>query len=130
MNITGSCLCGAIAYEVTAPFAHFRHCYCSRCRKASGASHATNAVVPPESFRWIRGESEVVRFDLPQAASFATGFCRRCGSQMPHLTRSGRSVIVPAGSLDADPGERPRQHAFWSSRAPWTESPGDLPITD
>ena len=79
MIITGSCLCGAVAYEVRRPFTHFLHCHCSRCRKAGGGSHATNAVIAPVSFRWIRGESEVTRFDLPQAASFATGFCRRCG---------------------------------------------------
>jgi hypothetical protein len=130
MKITGSCLCGAVAYEVATPFAHFRHCHCSRCRKATGASHATNALVAPEAFRWIRGEAELARFDLPEAKSFATAFCRRCGAPMPHLTRSGRSVIVPGGSFDADPGERPSSHAFWSSRAPWIDSPNGLPIAD
>lgn len=130
MIITGTCLCGAVAYEIRGPFTHFRHCHCSRCRKASGASHATNAVVPPDAFRWLRGEADVSRFDLPQAASFATAFCRRCGSPLPHLTRSGRSVIVPAGTFDGDPGQRPSQHVFWPSRAPWTDSPGELSTSD
>jgi hypothetical protein len=130
MIITGSCLCGAVAYEVRGPFAHFVHCHCSRCRKASGASHATNALVAPEAFRWTRGEAELQRFDLPEAASFATGFCRRCGSPMPHLSRSGRALIVPAGTFDADPGEKPSRHVHWSSRAPWTGSPGDLPASE
>lgn len=130
MIITGSCLCGAVAYEVRGPFTHFVHCHCSRCRKASGASHATNALVAPEAFRWTRGEAELQRFDLPEAASFATGFCRRCGSPMPHLSRSGRALIVPAGTFDADPGEKPSRHVHWSSRAPWTDSPGDLPASE
>ena len=130
MIITGSCLCGAVAYEVRGPFTHFLHCHCSRCRKASGASHATNALVAPDAFRWTRGEAELQRFDLPEAASFATGFCRRCGSPMPHLTRSGRAVIVPAGTFDADPGQRPSRQVHWSSRAPWTDSPNDLPTSD
>lgn len=130
MDVSGSCLCGMVAYKVRGPFTHFVHCHCSRCRKASGGSHATNALVPPDAFRWIRGETDVVRFDLPEASSFATAFCRRCGSPLPHATRSGRAVIVPAGSFDADPGEKPARHAFWSSRAPWTDEPGDLPVSD
>lgn len=130
MNITGSCLCGAVAYEVRGPFTHFLHCHCSRCRKAGSDSHATNAIVPPESFRWIRGEAEVTRFDLPEAASFATGFCRRCGSPMPHLTRSGKAVIVPAGTIDTDPGDKPSCHVHWSSRAPWTDSRHGIPTSD
>ena len=131
MIITGSCLCGAVAYEVRGPFTHFLHCHCSRCRKAAGGSHATNAIVRAGSpSAGLRGEAEVTRFDLPEAASFATGFCRRCGSPIPHLTRSGQAVIVPAGTFDADPGEKPSRHVHWTSRAPWTESPGDLPTSD
>ena len=38
---------------------------------------------------------------------------------MPHLTRSGREIIVPAGSLDEAPELQPQAHAFWDSRAPW-----------
>jgi hypothetical protein len=72
-----------------------------------------------------------MRYDLPQARSFATSFCRVCGSPLPHLTRSGREVIVPAGSLDDDPGVGPSLNAHWSSRAPWTAAPpADLPISD
>jgi len=126
----GGCHCGAVRYMLLAPALSVQHCHCSRCRKAGGGSHATNAVIAPECFRWIRGESEVTRFDLPQAASFATGFCRRCGSPMPHLTRSGRAVIVPAGTFDGNPGQRPSRHVHWSSRAPWTDSPDDLPTSD
>lgn len=130
MIVAGSCLCGKIAYEVRTPFSHFVHCHCSRCRKSSGGSHTSNAVVAPEAFRWTRGEAEVMRFDLPAASSFATAFCRHCGSQLPHATRSGRAIILPAGSLDADPREGPTRHAFWSSRAPWTKQPGDLPVSE
>jgi len=130
MVVTGSCLSGAVAYEVRGPFTRFLQCHCSRCRKASGSSQATNAIVPPDAFRWTRGEAEVMRFDLPQAASFASAFCRRCGSPLPHLTRSGRAVIVPAGTFDTDPGEGPSRHVHWSSRAPWTDTPGDLPTLD
>jgi len=119
MKIRGSCLCGGVNFEADLPFDRFVHCHCSRCRKATGTAHASNAVVQPSAFRWLVGAEHVSRFDLPTARSFATSFCRRCGSPLPHATRSGREVIIPAGALDADPVSKPDRHLHWGSRAPW-----------
>src|SRR5437667_5711866 len=38
------------------------------------------------------GEELTARFDLPSAKSFATTFCRNCGSPLPHHTRGGRTT--------------------------------------
>jgi hypothetical protein len=115
----GSCLCGDVASEVDGPFDHFLNCHCSRCRKAMGAAHSCEVIVKPAAFRWLRGEASVVRFDLTRARSFATAFCKTCGSPMPHLTRSGREAIVHAGSFDEALGAAPERHVHWSSRADW-----------
>lgn len=130
MVVRGSCLCGAAAFEARLPFLRFVNCHCGRCRKATGSAHAANAVVRPDAFRWTRGAEEVVRFDLPVARSFATAFCRACGSPMPHATRSGREMIVPCGALDGDPGVRPSAQVHWGSRAPWVGDAGDMPTSD
>jgi len=130
MALRGNCLCGAVRYEIDTPAERFLYCHCSRCRKATGTAHAANIVVAPGAFRWLAGEEMVARYDLPAARSFATSFCRQCGSPMPHLTRSGTRVIVPAGGLDDAIGQSPGVHAFWASRASWYEYPGDLPKTD
>ena len=67
MSAKGSCLCKAVAYQVELPFERFYYCHCSRCRKATGAAHATNGFVLPSAFRWTKGEDNVQRFDLPEA---------------------------------------------------------------
>ena len=127
MIVRGGCLCGAVTYEASLPFAKFVTCYCSRCRKASGTAYAANAYVSPEKFQWTRGETLVVRYDFPEARSFATSFCGKCGSPLPHHTRSGRETVIPAGSLDDDPGTKPATSAHWDSRAPWTPAATDPP---
>src|SRR5947209_16838305 len=104
MTVRGACLCQSVRFEVDLPFAKFLRCHCSRCRRDSGSAFATNAYVLPQAFRWTRGEDSVVRLDLPEARSFSTSFCRRCGSPLPHATRSGREISIPAGSLLDDPG--------------------------
>ena len=128
--LSGSCLCGAVAYQVRAPFKQLAHCHCSRCRKATGAAYATNLYVERANFEWLRGEELTVRYDLPSAASFATTFCRSCGAPLPHHTRSGRTVVVPAGSLDVPPPIPPTAHIFWESRAPWVRLTDDVPKFD
>ena len=119
MIVRGSCLCGGVGYEVDLPIGRFVNCHCSRCRKASGSAYSANAAVAPEAFRWTRGADLLVRYDLPQAKSFANAFCRICGAALPHPTRSGREVIIPAGTLDDDPGTTPTADVHWSSRAAW-----------
>jgi hypothetical protein len=130
MTVRGGCLCGIVEFEVDLPFTKFVKCHCSRCRGATGSAFATNAYVLPPAFRWRSGQDRVARFDLPLARSFATSFCRECGAPLPHTTRSGREVIIPAGSLWDDPGVSPTIDACWQSRAPWLSDASDLPTSD
>jgi hypothetical protein len=128
--LTGGCLCGAVTYRASAPFLRFAHCHCSRCRKATGAGYATNLYLAPSRFEWTLGRESTVRFDLPSARSFATTFCRHCGSPLPHHTRSGQEIVVPAGSLDQAPDLEPQARIFWASRADWSCVEDDVPRYD
>jgi hypothetical protein len=128
--IRGGCLCGAVAYETPRPTAGpIFLCHCTRCRRARGAAHNANLFVEAERFRWLRGADKVVAFKLPEAQRFGQSFCRDCGSAVPHVNPIGRAVI-PAGTLDDDPGVRPGLHIFVASKAPWVEIHDDLPRYD
>ncbi|NNF16315.1 MAG: GFA family protein [Gammaproteobacteria bacterium] len=118
-EVTGSCLCGQVKYRVKGPERVFQYCHCSRCQKTTGSAHASNIIVDPAQFEWLNGENHVGRFEHPEANHFAVSFCKRCGSNLPWLTKSGRSVVVPAGTLDDDPGIRPRHNIFLANQAPW-----------
>ena len=126
-GLRGSCLCGAIAYEVRPPFAFFKYCHCSRCRKNSGSAHAANLLVDAGQFAWTRGEGALRRYELAGARAFCTSFCTVCGSALPWPTRNGKWVLVPAGGLDDAPGVFPDKNVFWNSRAPWYVAAEQLP---
>lgn len=126
----GSCICGKVAFEIEDPFDFFLNCHCSRCRKAFGTAHSCEVIVKASALRWLRGESSVARFDLPQARSFATAFCTTCGCPMPHLTRSGDQAIIPAGAFDEPLGTAPDRHVEWSSRADWYVHGDELLVED
>jgi hypothetical protein len=126
-NIRGSCLCGTVIFEVSPPFQRMIHCHCSRCRKGTGTGHATNLIAKPDRLRWLRGEINISRYDLPTATSFGKWFCSQCGSPLPRVTRSGKSIIIPAGSLDTALPLRPSDHIYWASRASWSCPSSGLP---
>ncbi len=122
----GSCLCNAITYQFSGPEFVFQYCHCSRCRKFTGSAHAANIIIDPKQFGWLGGEELVGRYEHPEANHFATCFCTRCGSSLPWLAKSGRAMVIPAGTLDDDPGIRPTQNIYWQDRAPWRKEVADL----
>lgn len=126
----GSCLCGRVRYEIAGPFADFRYCHCERCRKATGSAHAANLLLAPERLSWISGESEITLVIHAEAENYPRAFCRHCGGPVPRLTRDRRYMLVPAGTLEDDPGLRPTISIFWRLRAPWFVPTTALPAFD
>ena len=125
--LRGSCLCGAVRYELTdAPF--WSHvCHCSRCRKITGSPFAANAFVPLESLRYVAGEEELGSYKVPEAERFSHTFCTVCGSPLPSPNPSKSRVVIPMGSLDDDPGLSPKAHIWVDSKAAWDVIADDLP---
>jgi hypothetical protein len=124
--LRGGCLCGAVAYEVPAPLpgGAIIRCHCRRCRKARAAAHHANFFVSLEEFRWLRGEDRIQAYKLPDAERFAQAFCGECGSPQPRVVNR---AVVPAATLDDDPGEVGHLHIFVGSKAPWFEIRDALP---
>lgn len=125
-KVTGSCLCGTVSYELSGNLGVFQYCHCSRCRKFTGSAHAANLLVAPDQFKWLTGEAYIGRFEPKDTKHFATSFCKRCGSSLPWLGKQKKAVIVPAGTLDTDPGIKPSQNIYWGSKAPWYKEVNEL----
>ncbi len=126
-QVSGGCLCGDVAFTYTGSPKFVMNCHCSRCRKVKGAAHATNAFVPVDQFKWLRGESNVTNYDLPQAERFGHCFCARCGSSQPRESPGTGMFNIPVGSLNSAPGKAARGHIYTDSKAPWFEIADDLP---
>jgi hypothetical protein len=125
-TLSGSCLCGAVKYEVSGEATRFVHCHCSRCRKATGTGHATNLFLQPGSLRWLSGEERIHAFKVPEARRFTNVFCATCGGRLPRQALD--AVIIPAGSLDDAPPIKPQGRIFFGSRASWSCSGDELPV--
>ncbi|MBN1240094.1 MAG: GFA family protein [Gammaproteobacteria bacterium] len=124
--VEGSCLCGGVAYEFHEPLRMY-NCHCRRCRRARSAAHTTNIFVNLDDFTFTRGRELVGDYKLPEARFFSVSFCRQCGGKVPRVSVERGFAVVPAGTLDTDPGMKPQAHIFVGSKAPWVEIADDLP---
>jgi hypothetical protein len=124
---SGSCLCRKVRYELAGNMGVFQYCHCSRCRKVTGSAHAANLFVSPDKFKWLSGEELVGRYDPEDTKYFATCFCKNCGSSLPWLSKSGKVIIIPAGTLDEDPEIKPSYNMYCGSRPEWYVAAESLP---
>ncbi|VAW75028.1 Gfa-like protein [hydrothermal vent metagenome] len=127
MDFSGGCLCGSIQYKINGDVMRFYHCHCSRCRKMTGTGHATNIMVKADTVEWLKSESLLGYYKVPKAERFYSQFCKQCGSPLPRRVPELGMVVIPAGSLDSDPGINPEARIFWDSRAEWSCEAGGLP---
>ncbi|HEY9100343.1 MAG TPA: GFA family protein [Thiobacillus sp.] len=127
ITLTGSCLCGAVHYEVSGDPLKFYHCHCERCRKSTGTGHATNLMLANAQLVFTQGESHLKRYKVPEAERFTRQFCDQCGSLVARLVPEIEAVIIPAGSLDSEIPIKPQAHIFWDSRAAWSCDSAALP---
>ncbi|GDY25814.1 aldehyde-activating protein [Agarivorans sp. Toyoura001] len=126
-DIEGSCLCGEVHYQINGNLGIFQYCHCSRCRKFTGSAHAANLFVLPSQFRWLAGEDKVQQYQPEHTKYFATAFCRTCGSSLPWLAKTGKTMVIPAGTLDQHPNIEPIQNIFCADKAPWFVDNQQLP---
>lgn len=109
---TGSCLCGAVSYEVEGPLREVIGCHCTQCRKQTGHYMAATAakldkfrIVKDEGLRWYRSSDMAER-----------GFCQICGSTLFWQGKGRDYVAIAAGSVDGETGQRIAFHIFCADK--------------
>ena len=113
----GSCLCGAVEYEIDQFDMPIAHCHCRTCRKAHAAAFVSTAGVNREHFRWLKGEDKLTTFESsPGKLRF---FCSVCGSHVVAERPTQAHVILRVATLDEDPGLKPAMHIWCSHDVPW-----------
>lgn len=122
----GSCLCGAVKFEIDEFLPQAAHCHCSMCRKFHGAAYATIAAVLRSNFRWVEGMDALKGYTAENDTTRT--FCRHCGSSLAFSSprASDEEVEIALGAMDQDVPVVPSAHIFVGSAANWTVLGDDL----
>ena len=119
----GSCLCGAVSFEVADELRPPDACHCSQCRRVSGHYWASTnvrrealALSGEENVTWFRSSESVRR-----------GFCSTCGSAL-FWDPLGKPVIAVAmGAFDAPTRTRLELHIFVAHKGDYYDIADGLP---
>lgn len=124
----GSCLCGAVRYEISGPLRPSVACHCIQCRKTSGHYWSATQTGPGQlqiadpdgALRWFQSSPEARR-----------GFCGRCGSSLfwEHEADSG-AVSVGSGTIDGATGIATAKHIYVDHKGDYYDIADGLPQED
>lgn len=118
----GSCLCGAVTYEVSAPLKAVSHCHCAKCRKAHGAAFATYASAPRSAVSVASRVDALRRFQ--SSAGVTRQFCSICGTSLFWSDANGEFadwISIAVGTLDTPFDALKQRHTCVTEKAPWFE---------
>jgi hypothetical protein len=121
--LLGRCGCGAVRFEVRAPFEVARYCHCHRCQHRTGTSCSANAKLAVAAFEILTG-ADLIRAWEP-AGGQPKSYCVECGGHLFSGSQDAEHIFVRLGAVDGDPGIRPEYRQWLSSAAPWETIPDD-----
>jgi hypothetical protein len=113
----GSCLCGAVRFEVAVDLPAPDACHCSQCRKHSGHYFASTDV--PRSAVTIKGEDELTWFQSSDKAR--RGFCSICGSSLFWDPLFRDWIGIAMGAFDGATDTKLHVHIFVAEKGDYYE---------
>lgn len=124
--LKGSCLCGAVTYELRSELGPIVMCHCAKCRKANGSAFATNSPVATKDFSLTRGKEALAEFESTPGVFRV--FCQHCASPLYSRRPSEPERIrLRIGTLDTPIESKPTAHIFVASKAEWDDICDALP---
>ena len=120
----GSCLCGAVKFEISGALRPALACHCTQCRRISGHYWAATAakrdavrVISDDDLSWYASSTQARR-----------GFCRICGSTLfwDHSDRD--SLSISCGALSEPAQFRIASHIFTADKGSYYDIGDGLPL--
>lgn len=121
-SLTGSCLCGAVRFELSPPIRDVIVCHCRQCAQWTGYAAAATAVATG-NFKLVSGAKALKWY--ASSAHAERGFCGVCGSSLFWKPADGSRVCVLAGTLQPPTGIGVSAHIFVGSKSDYYDIADD-----
>ena len=119
----GSCLCGAVSFEVDGPLRPPDACHCTQCRKQSGHFWASTDV--PRAALAIQGSENITWFKSSEQVR--RGFCSTCGAFLFWDPIFKDIMGVAMGAFDDPTGAHLAIHIFVAEKGDYYDIADGLP---
>jgi hypothetical protein len=119
----GSCLCGAVSFEVKGDLKAADACHCSQCRKQSGhffastnVARAALTLAGAENITWYQSSEKVRR-----------GFCQTCGAFLFWDPPARDWIAIAMGAFDIPTSTHLEVHIHVAEKGDYYEITDGLP---
>lgn len=119
----GSCLCGAVTFQIKGELKPPDACHCTKCRKTSGHYFSSTEVTKEkltvegsENVSWYQSSEKVRR-----------GFCSICGASLFFDPPHKDWIAVAMGAFDGPTQTRLELHIFVDNKGDYYEITDGLP---
>lgn len=122
----GSCLCGAVKFDVAGDLAAPDGCHCTRCRKWTGHYLASTDV--PRSALTIEGAEHIKWHHSSEKVR--RGFCKECGASLffdPTDQNKHDWIGISMGAFDTPTGTKLALHIFVAEKGDYYDITDGLP---
>ncbi len=119
----GSCLCGAVTFEVTVELPPPDVCHCRSCRKQSGHCFASTDV--PKTALTVTDAASVTWYQSSE--KIRRGFCGRCESSLFWEPSYRDWIAVAMGAFDGLTGTSVKMHIFVAEKGDYYAIGDDAP---
>jgi hypothetical protein len=119
----GSCLCGAVTFEVEGALPGPDACHCTQCRKQSGHYFVSTDV--PRSAVTVHGADKVTWYRSSEKVR--RGFCSTCGSLLFWDPIYKDHTGIAMGAFDLPTETKLRIHIFVSEKGDYYDIQDGLP---
>jgi len=123
---SGSCLCGAVRFEVAGDLPPPDACHCTQCRKSSGHYFVSTDV--PRSAVTIHGVENVSWYRSSEKVR--RGFCKTCGASLfwDPIERDWTGIAM--GAFDQSTNTHIHVHVHVGSKGDYYEITDGVPRHD
>lgn len=120
---SGSCLCGAVSFQVTGELPAPMACHCTKCRKHSGHFEASADI--PRSAVTIHGSDKIAWYQSSEKAR--RGFCAICGSTLFWDPIYKDWIGIAMGAFDKPTNTKLVRHIFVADKGDYYDIADGLP---
>ena len=130
VKLAGSCHCGAVRFSLSSHTPQpYMHCYCSICRKTTGAGGSAVNIMGDAEMLKVEGEQHMsvyrARLDDGTLSEARRHFCKHCGSALYLSDPRWPAWVYPmASAIDTPlPAPAERCHIMLGSKPAWVSVP-------
>lgn len=126
-NLSGSCACGSIRYELLAQPMFVHCCHCDDCQRSTGSAFVLNAIIETHAIKVLRGKPVAV--PVPRKNGPHDIYrCPKCQTAVwSDYGNKANIRFVRVGTLDKPGALEPDVHIYTRTKAKWLTLPKKTP---